>query len=632
MRRIYLGIAVLSVLLVILSTCNSLLAQSTIATGSIGGTVTDPSGAIVPSAKVTITNIETGQKTESSTSSAGAFNSGALAPGRYVVRIEAPGFKSEEASVSVQVGNTSSIHSKLSVGAQSETVEVTAAAITVNTEQSSVQGVLTAQQIENLPMNGRNFLDLAQLEPGVQIQDGGNFDPTKNGFSSISFGGKAGRTARITVDGIDISDENVGTTTQNVSAGSISEFQLSQSSLDLSTELTSSGSVNVVTKSGTNAYHGEAFGLFRDRRLGANFPGGQSTYYQRNQFGGGFGGAFIKDKLFFFLNAERTKQDQVIPLTPPAPFQNLPSGYPSVYRDTETVSRLDWNAPKGVKVFYKFNYNWDKDVLAYGQTYQPFANKNNTPSHGVGIDFTTGKWTHTIRYGFLNFNNQIADAVKGNPGVFDPVAQWGIALRNGPAGVETRYGPSRLAPQVTIQHNNQLKYDGSHLMGSHLFRFGGDYNRIGAGGLASFYGLAPELRTQITSAAQAAADLGPLAGGRGNPLNYLVTGAILGNGQGFGSEKPAFGYKGGGFTDNRLNFYIGDNWKIRPNLSVNYGVRYVRDTGRGPTDLVAPTCDQVNATNFSTVPCTGSGPLLQQFAQQSMLCVLLGSVPAPARL
>src|SRR5207253_8621878 len=132
------------------------------------------------------------------------------------------------------VNVTSSANLKLAVGQESEVVEVQGSEVAVNTEQATVQGILTAQQIENLPINGRNFLDLAQLEPGVQIQDGGNFDPTKNGFSSISFGGRYGRTARIELDGIDVSDETVGTTTQNISAGAIDEFQLSQSTLDLS--------------------------------------------------------------------------------------------------------------------------------------------------------------------------------------------------------------------------------------------------------------------------------------------------------------------------------------------------------------------------------------------------------------
>ncbi len=105
-------------------------------------------------------------------------------------------------------------------------IEVQGSVVAVNTEQAEVQGVLTSSQIENLPVNGRNFLDLAQLEPGVQIQDGQNFDPTKAGYSSISFGGRFGRTARIDVDGVDISDETVGTTTEDIPASAIQQFQI----------------------------------------------------------------------------------------------------------------------------------------------------------------------------------------------------------------------------------------------------------------------------------------------------------------------------------------------------------------------------------------------------------------------
>ena len=152
-------------------------------------------------------------------------------------------------------------------------------------------------------------MDLAQFEPGVQIQDGGNFDPTKNGFSSISFGGRFGRSARIQVDGVDTSDENVGTTTEDIPASAISEFSVAQSTLDLSNSLTSSGAVNVVTKSGTNAFHGEGFGVFRDSSQAAVFPG-DGTQFQRSQYGGDFGGAIIKDKLFFFIDGEKILQHQ----------------------------------------------------------------------------------------------------------------------------------------------------------------------------------------------------------------------------------------------------------------------------------------------------------------------------------
>src|SRR5258708_3035328 len=245
-------------------------AQSTVATGSIQGTVTDPNGAVVPGATVTITNKATGQSSKITSSASGSYASGALIPGEYGVKVEAKGFQTQVLNVPVQVGNISAGNAKLTVGQSTEVVEVTGSAVAVNTEQATVQGVLTTQQIENLPINGRNFLDLAQLEPGVQIQDGGNFDPTKNGFSSISFGGRFGRTARIEVDGLDISDETVGTTTQNLPASAIQAIQASQASLNRSTELTSSGAVNVVKRTGTTKWHGQAFYLLRDHSIAAD--------------------------------------------------------------------------------------------------------------------------------------------------------------------------------------------------------------------------------------------------------------------------------------------------------------------------------------------------------------------------
>jgi hypothetical protein len=130
--------------------------------------------------------------------------------------VEAKGFKTSEVPVTVQVTVTSSGNVKLELGQESQVVEVQGNAVTVNTEQATVQGVLTSDQIDKLPIDGRNFLDLAQLEPGVQIQDGSTFDPTKAGYSSISINGVFGRTPRIELDGLDISDETVGTTTSAV--------------------------------------------------------------------------------------------------------------------------------------------------------------------------------------------------------------------------------------------------------------------------------------------------------------------------------------------------------------------------------------------------------------------------------
>src|ERR1700674_4541174 len=220
---------VLAAWLTLLSIAHPLCAQTTVSTGSIVGTVSDPSGAVVSGAKVSITNVATGQLINLTTNSSGSFNSGALIPGNYKTLVSAKGFSSVEVSLTVLVGNTATANVNLQIGQQNQIIDVQGSAVRVNTEQATVQGVLNADQIDNLPVNGRNFLDLAQLEPGVQIQDAVNFGNSKDGYSSISFGGRFGRTARVEVDGIDISDEIFGSTTKNIPASGIQEFQLSQS-------------------------------------------------------------------------------------------------------------------------------------------------------------------------------------------------------------------------------------------------------------------------------------------------------------------------------------------------------------------------------------------------------------------
>ncbi len=240
---------------------------------------------------------------DQTTNSSGVYSSGNVAPGNYVIKVEAPNFKTTQVTAAVQVGQVASTNVKLELGASTTIVEVTAEQTHVNEEQATVQDVLTAQDIDELPVNGRNFLDLAALEPGVQIQDGSTFDPTKNGYSSLSFGGRFGRTARIEVDGVDISDETVGTTTQNIAQSSIQEFQVASSSLDLSTELTSSGTVNVVTKSGTNQIHGGAYYYGRSDQISARIAP-TDLAFGRKQFGGDLGGPIIKNKLFFFGDVE----------------------------------------------------------------------------------------------------------------------------------------------------------------------------------------------------------------------------------------------------------------------------------------------------------------------------------------
>jgi hypothetical protein len=590
------------------------LGQATIATGAIQGTVTDQSDAVVPGAIVTIRNVATAQTIVRSTSSSGVYNSGPLNPGNYTVSVDAKGFSATNLPTVVTVGNISPGNVKLGVASEKQEVTVEANGVSINTEQATVQGVLTTQQIDNLPVDGRNFLNLAQLEPGVQLQDGQNFDPTKAGYSSVSFNGVNGRTARIELDGVDVSDETVGTTTLNISAGSIQEFQIARSSLDASTELTSSGAINVSTRSGTNTYHGEGFGLFRDRRAGfANSPGGLSTAFQRDQFGGSFGGAIIKDKLFFFANSERVKQSQAQPLTFSGPFASLSGGVNAPFRDTYSVGRLDYNAPKNVHLFYRFAFEENLLAANFGFGFSYFANRDNTPAHAIGADFVTGSFSHSIRFSYEKFHNLIGD-LTGSGGFFNPLP--GAFISVGDLGLQT--GPNLLAPQQTYQANHQIKYDGSKVSGNHVFRYGVSFNKIDGGGFASFFGLGPEISTRFSTAtSKGVTDLS-------NVLAYPIRFVEIGNGQGFFTEKAAFGAPAGGQQDNRISLYGGDSWKIFPSLTFSAALRYQRDTGRNDADLGSIPCSAIAATVVSTglAPCTGSSPLFSS---------LLPGLGAPVR-
>src|SRR5579863_8306194 len=587
---IFATIALTAILVVI--ACGTIsLAQTTVSTGSIQGIVTDQSGALVAGAKVTVTEKSTGRVFTTTTTSSGAYASGALIPGDYMVQVEAQGFKTTQVTLIVEVGVTASGNVKLQLGQAAQVVEVEANTLQVNTEQATVQGVISPEQIDNLPINGRNFLDLAQLEPGVQIQDGGNFDPTKKGFSSISFGGRFGRTARIEVDGVDISDETVGTTTQDIPSGAIQEFQIGESMLDLSTELTSSGSVNVATKSGTNSYHGQAYYGFRDQSLNANLPGGSDTYFQRNQFGGNFGGALIKNKLFFFADGERTQQAFSEPVLAGPPLQSDSGTLLAPFRETELLGKVDYQLGGNYHLFYRFSYDQNSDTSPFEAiAFQPLVNTTRTRDRVVGLDFTTGAYTHSIRFGYMKFFNHISSGTSATT-PFNPTSP--IELSIGPdvpclntSGVAPDVfcsGQGFLAPQSTPQSDHQLKYDGSRAFGKHILRYGGGWNHLQGGGFAGFLADGPAVNASASACVGACLTL---PGGAANALNYPAQNVLLGNGAGYSTEKPSFGFPFGGLgPDNRLSWYIGDSWKIRTNLTMTYGLRYIHDTGRTDSDL-----------------------------------------------
>ena len=256
--------AMLSILVVLLLTAGYSFGQRL--TGGLSIQVSDPQGKAVSDVKASVLSKERGNKVDVVSNSDGQVVVSDLAPGDYQITLQHDGFRTINADFTIRVGLTTSLEFKMELGSVSSSVIVEVGGITVDTDKSTVQGTIQADQIDELPLNGRNFLDLAQLAPGVQVVDGGTFDPTKNQFTGVSVGGRSGRSTRIQVDGVDITDETVGTTVMNISNESVEEFGISQSSLDVSTDLTSTGAVNIISKSGTNAH--SRFGIWILAALG----------------------------------------------------------------------------------------------------------------------------------------------------------------------------------------------------------------------------------------------------------------------------------------------------------------------------------------------------------------------------
>jgi Carboxypeptidase regulatory-like domain len=576
MRRISLFVGVITLLLLILGL--NAFAQQPV--GTIEGTITDQTGAVVTNAQIKITEKATGRQISANTNADGFFVVRALLPGQYSVRVESSGFSPAVfENVTVLVGQVANVSTPLKVGTTSSVVEVTAGTdVQVDISRQTVDGVIRAEQIEQLPLNARNFLDLARLEPGVNVRDGGEIDPTKaNSYRTVGIAGRGGTGTRVQIDGIDVTDETVGTTTSNISNEAISEFQLSRSSLDMSTSLTSSGAINIATRSGGNQYHGSGFFFWRDQRLSAIQGSSDVTNapFDRKQLGANAGGPIINDKLFFFGTLERFYQQENLQYDP-SRFQFFPrmAGNVGLPRDNRLASgRADWNLSGATRLFYRFNHSWDRSTGDTGQS--PFQNINWTNVHVAGVDYTRARTTHSIRFGYVNFNNNIASQEFPE----FPFAKTGDGIPYFLDVGEYELGPNDLAPQQTYQDNFQSKYDGSWVVSNHTLRYGGEINRIVLGGFANFAG-----PLSITGAFTA--DPGGTrdqvitrAANPQDPLEYPLDSFSTGPANGFFTTRPAHGFPYGGNYNTRFAWYVGDSWKARRNLTLNFGTRWQYDTG-----------------------------------------------------
>jgi hypothetical protein len=538
-------------------------------TGSIRGTVTEPSGAVVAGARITATDEATGNTRVTASRSDGTFEIIELLPSKYTVTVEAHGFRTFRVEhLVVIVAGVTPVTAKLTVGEAHEEVTVVAASgAQVETVSTEVGGVINTQEIEQLAIVGRNVMDLAQLEPAVQLRDGGDLDPTKNNTTAVSIEGRGGRETQVQWDGLSVWDPSVGGTVVNIGLDSVQEFQVAEATLNPAQSVASGGAINIVSRRGGNVLHGSGFGFFRDKRFAAE-EGPVTTPYDRYQTGGHVGGAIVKDRAFFFLDAERTNTRDSFFADPPL-FPSLQGYYGKPFKDNFLDGRIDWNVSKGLTMFARQSYGWNQGVTgtpSLGNTnLAGFTNKDTNNISAIGATLVSGShWTHDWRYGHVAYS----EGLIGDPSLPLPTDSlgrgYGVEIDSGAA---LTMGAPWLADQYVKVRLNEAKYDAGWVRGHHTLTFGADlyhsttaiFDPIGAEG--------PVLNSFST------------LGAGSNPFTYPLVYVLFGNRQGYGWETPGLGFPHGNVDNWIPAGFIHDTWSLAHHINLNYGLRYTYMSG-----------------------------------------------------
>jgi len=297
-----------------------ILVASTIATasvtGTIVGTVSDPSGAVVVGATVTALSAETGIQRAVVTDQKGFYSFLALPVGTYAIRVHKNGFKEfQQIGIAIDANSALTVDARLQVGGVHEEVIVSSTAVRVETTNTQMGEVIGSSKMESLPLNGRSYTDLLALQPGVAPETSGEYEPTSPSGNlnagSLSVSGQRETANGFMVNGGNV-NEGVNQTTSIVpNLDSIAEFRILTNNFDAEYGNYSGGQVNAITKSGTNEFHGEAFEFLRNDALDArNYFSDIRGAFKQNQFGSTFGGPVVRKKIFLFVDYQGTRQTE----------------------------------------------------------------------------------------------------------------------------------------------------------------------------------------------------------------------------------------------------------------------------------------------------------------------------------
>ncbi len=554
--------------LVCLASCTTVLwAQSEVGTATLNGAVTDPSGAAVAGAKVSIANKATGLSRETETSAIGFYTLLRLPVGTYDLKVEMQGFKaSTRTGVVLSVGAVATLDLRLEIGTATEVVNVTADVGMVETSRSQTSTVINARAVGDLPVNGRNFLEFVLLSPLV------NRDPRGG---DLSFGGQRGTANSLLVDGGDANHLFFGQSAGRTGAGrnpytfsqdAVEEFQTSNTGYNAEIGRAGGGVINVITKSGTNDIHGAAFWFYRDRAMNANTFINNSRFirkpaYHFNQFGGNVGGPLRKDKLFFFFDydGQRNRNPQPVFLTrgpaipaDPAAQQGVQElqrylvDYTRDFNNNIYLTKIDWNISQNNRLSARHNGH-----RFAGRNLENSGNasaQEHTGDSNVTTDNLAATYTRILgpaavwdaRFVFLRDNE---------PGAANSTAPEAV-IREANTTV-MQVGRNNFSPRYTNSKRVQTIQALSYVRGSHTYKIGADLNfeRIDNFFPGLFGG-----SYQFNSYAEFA---------RRQPFSYT---------QAFAGPNTA-----GALTLPNINeyaFYAQDSWRLTNALTLNYGLRY----------------------------------------------------------
>ena len=556
----------------------ALAAQETINYGTISGRVTDPQGAVVPGASVTVRQSETNLTRDTLTDPEGRFRFPYLRVGRYDVVVHLAGFTDATQTVNVTVGSAFELPLRLGLAGLETSVDVTSNVAVLESARSQIAGTVPVEEVRAMPMNGRNFLDLALLVPGVSPTNTGSTqlfaETSAVPGQGISIGSQRNFSNSFIVDGLSANDDAAGLSGIPYGVDAVEQFQVVTSGGQAELGRALGGYISVVTKSGTNTAHGDVYGYFRDDSMNAkNALSGTKLPMNQRQYGASMGGPFARNRTFYFANIEQRRLDQtglttILPASvalidarlqavgyPGSPIET--GNYSNPVDTTHFLAKLDHQVSNRDQLSVRYSLY---DVLSENAR---GAGALNAPSASAGLDNLDQSiaFSNTLTLSHRTVNETRLQFVRGNLKAL-PTDPIGPAVSI--AGVAS-FGTLSGSPHARFNSLIQAVSNLSHQAGAHALRTGVDF----------IYN--DDTITYPRSV-------------RGAYTFSSLTNFLIGtyNNAGF---TQTFGESVVEQTNPNVGVYVQDEWKVQPSLTVNAGLRYdvqLLETINTDTNNVSP--------------------------------------------